>query len=158
MVDELSMNCPQGCEAGTRSEIEGSSLNVICSRCGQNIVSTTYISEFDSDMTTYTVSLGLDLGPAEIDQIRAVAEVANINFVQAKTVLSQPGHVLVQGRARRIRTTQHTLETANVPYQIDPEFPHGADAGAKSSNVHFTDHDVYRTLKSDPNGRLVLGR
>ena len=113
------MNCEK-CETEIFTSIEGSCLAVRCPNCGWSLV-TTYIDKIHSDSTIYTITI-INIPDPTIPQIRLVAKLANVNWLQVKDMLAQDEMLLVQERAPKIKQVVSLLTEANIPYRIFPDY------------------------------------
>lgn len=102
--------------------LEDHTLIWTCPQCGFQLM-TTHFSELETDTTVYSVILERTekYTPAEI---RLVAEIAQCNFLQAKTVLDTGNCVLLRSTAQNVLTTARKLKENGLRFHIQPEFPY----------------------------------
>jgi hypothetical protein len=112
----------EGCGGELEYRINGSVQGYFCERCGWAVV-TTYIPEIDLDDTKYSVfACGGDY--KKDAHVRAVSEVAGVNFLSARKLLQQERPTVFQGRARAVEKVRVVLAEAGLSCEISPSFPY----------------------------------
>jgi hypothetical protein len=99
---------------------EGSTEGALCRRCGWSVV-TTSIPEIDADESTYCVYV-TGANSRDLDQVRASASIAGVNFIEARKLLAEETPLLFQGSARQVAEIKKVLDGVGMQYQIVPEF------------------------------------
>ena len=137
MVRSLKDICPMNekmfcekCGAEMIDRSEGDSIFVECPNCGWGWATTTYDPSMD-DETEYEIWLrpGNAQSP---EMLRLIADIANVNLLQAKKMLNNEEPVLLYKAYReaaaarnRVQKTQDVatrLAEANVLFYIVPDF------------------------------------
>lgn len=88
-----------------------------------NIPATTDIPML-RDKTLYKVFVIIDKTQCDIMEIRAVSEVCNINFIEAKRKLKEKKNNIFQGNAYKVKDVLRILEKYNVCYETEPCYPY----------------------------------
>lgn len=83
---------------------------------------TTYIEPILSDSTDYHVVLVSSNN--SLTSIKAVSEVANCNYIEAKKLISHAPVEVFHGQAVEVKAIREKLEAANIEIRIEPEFPY----------------------------------
>ena len=84
---------------------------------------TSFFAEIERDSTTYEVRV-LDGDPKDEGQIKVVARIANVNFMQARSLIKANNQVVFKGRAPLVAEVRDALSSAGLSVQISPEFPY----------------------------------
>jgi hypothetical protein len=106
-------------------------VGMTCPKCGWGWVT----SRFDpiaTDETDYSVFIKPD-NPAVPSNIKLIADIAGVNFLQAKKLLSSGNDELVYKaknesastmyKAQRVQAVAKKLKEAGIVFTITPEFP-----------------------------------
>ncbi len=96
-----------------------------CPKCGWEIV-TTYIDEIYLDTTEYQVNIKCNQNVGA-EKIKALSDVAGVNFIRARKILLEGGICVKKGLALEIRKALQALDEAEVDYEVKPEFKWGKD-------------------------------
>ena len=98
------------------------STGMECPECGWGWA-TTYIEPKYEDETVYKIVLdhGSD---ATKENIKAIAKVMNCNYLRAKEVINDAGHILAEGKATEIEIFIQLLLQSRIKYHIEPEWPY----------------------------------
>lgn len=83
----------------------------------------TSFSPILSDTTEYHIYLILNDAGCNLEEIKAYAKVMNVNYLQAKQVLTQKRNLIAAGSAYDILEILDRLTQFEVRYEIEPEFP-----------------------------------
>ena len=110
---------------------EGSTCGMLCPKCGWGWA-TTYSSPVDTDETVYTVSI-IKPEKAAAAMIKLYANLAGINFIQAKTALEE-GSAAFSASAAEVQKRIPELRAAGLQYEITPDYPYDIPAGTTVSN------------------------
>lgn len=84
----------------------------------------TSFSPILSDTTEYHLYLILGGSVCSLQEIKACAKVMNVNYLQAKRILTQKQNLIAAGSAYDIRKMLGRLEPFDVHYEIKPEYPY----------------------------------
>ena len=103
------------------SFIRGSSCGGECLKCGWGLV-TTYIEPIKTDETNYTLSIPMISEP-NIDHIKAVSTILNVNFLKSKSLL-QKGKATITDKAVKIKDYAKLLNDKSIRFTIAPDFPY----------------------------------
>ena len=101
--------------------IRGSSCGTECLKCGWGLV-TTYIEPIKTDQTNYTLSIPT-IGEPDIDHIKAISNILNVNFIKSKSLL-QEGNTTITDKAIKIRDYARVLSEKDIQFTITPDFPY----------------------------------
>ncbi len=110
------------CGADTEYRVEGSTEGFFCTQCDWALV-TTRISEIAQDITKYKMYL-LSADSKNKEQLKAVSEVANVNFLQAKKMSQEDRPLVVEDEALAINEARKTFDKLSIRYEIEPNFPY----------------------------------
>lgn len=108
----------------------GDSICIECPKCGWGWATTTYDPTCE-DRTPYEV--WLELGNQQtLEILRLIANVAGVNFIQAKTILSSESPVMIyracpeaaaeKNMVQQIQDVARKLLDAGVQFSIKPDF------------------------------------
>lgn len=112
------MKCEK-CGASMVEYHEGHSVGFNCPNCGWGIA-TSYFEPHELDLTVYSIIVqGNKVTPATV---KAIASIANVNFVQAKKLMEMPEAIVFEGNASSILKKRAILDSAGIAYRITPEF------------------------------------
>lgn len=103
------------------SFIRGSSRGVECLKCGWGLA-TTYIKPIKTDDTNYILSIPA-INEPNIDHIKAVSKILNVNFLKSKSLL-QKGNTTIEDTAVKIRDYARLLNEKSIQFAITPDFPY----------------------------------
>lgn len=117
IIDEAC--CPE-CGAKTESIFEGHLSGTRCTNCNWSVF-TTYFKPIEKDLTEYEVFVTPTFGFTN-EQIKIVANLLNINFLQAREKLMEKKFKIYKGKAKEILTIKECLNSVGLHYQIYPEF------------------------------------
>ncbi len=118
------------CGAEMIDRSTGDSIFIECPNCGWGWASTTYDSSMD-DETAYEIWLcpGNSQSP---EVLRLIADIANVNFLQAKMILNSKEPVMIYkaytetvaslNKVQKIQVLGRSLKSAQVKFFISPEF------------------------------------
>ena len=110
------------CGADTEYRVEGSTEGFFCTKCDWALV-TTRIPTIAQDITKYRIYL-VSADQHNKEQVKVIADVANINFLQARKLVQEEKPVILQGEAVEIDKARNLLNDVNVEYIIEPNFPY----------------------------------
>lgn len=91
-----------------------------CPTCGWNVL-TTYVDEIYLDQTEYSIWIK-NLTNINKDIIRIVSKIAGVNYIDARNMLAKDSVCILKAKALEIKKAANSLETADIPYEITPEF------------------------------------
>lgn len=112
------MKCEK-CGASMVEYREGHSVGFTCMNCGWG-VATSYFETHELDLTVYSIIVqGNKATPVAI---KAIASIANVNFLQAKKLIEMPEAIVFEGNASSILKKKAILGNAGIAYRITPEF------------------------------------
>lgn len=77
-----------------------------------------------SDNTEYQIYLILNDAGCSLEEIKAYAKVMNVNYLQARRVLTQKRNLIAAGSAYDILEILDRLTQFEVHYEIEPGFPY----------------------------------
>ena len=98
----------------------GSTKGAYCNSCGHAVV-TTDISDLRRDVRSYEVRvLGGD--PADHLHVKAVAGIAQINFLEARRLLSDDAPLVFRGIAVDVVEVRSRLRSVGLKCSIEPDF------------------------------------
>jgi len=110
------------CGADTEFRVEGSTEGFFCTQCDWALV-TTRIPAIAQDVTKYKMYL-LSADPHNKEQVKALSEVANINFLQARKMAQEKRPLIIQDEALAIDKARKLFEELSIQYEIEPDFPY----------------------------------
>ena len=93
-----------------------------CENLGEAITS---FSPILYDTTEYHLYLILSGSGCSLEEIKAYAKAMNVNYLQAKRALTQERNLIASGSAYDIGEMLGKLETFDIHYEIEPEYPYG---------------------------------
>ena len=96
-------------------------IGMTCPNCGWGWA-TTYIDSINLDESDYHVILVSNDNSLSI--IKMVSETSNCNYVEAKKLIENAPVEIFSGKAVEVKTIKEKLETANIKFRIEPEFPY----------------------------------
>ena len=117
IIDEAC--CPE-CSAKIESIFEGHLSGTRCTNCNWSVF-TTYFKPIEKDLTEYEVFVTPTFNFTN-EQIKIVANLLNINFLQAREKLMEKIFKIYKGKAKEILTIKEYLNSVGLHYQIYPEF------------------------------------
>jgi hypothetical protein len=118
MQNQKCEQCGGELEFRTKGSVQG----YFCKTCDWALV-TTFIPDIQLDETIYKVTIA-DGDYRNKSQIKAVAEISNINFLSAQKLLRQRNVMIFQGEAPRVLKVRDTLNAVSLTYDIQPPFPY----------------------------------
>lgn len=110
------------CGADTEFRVEGSTEGFFCTRCDWALV-TTRIPAIAQDISKYKMYL-LSADPHNKDQLKALSEVANVNFLQARKMAQEERPLIIQDEALAIDKAKKLFDELSIKYEIEPDFPY----------------------------------
>ena len=110
------------CGSEMRYEQDGHSICWVCDNCGDAIAST-YFEPYETDLSNYRVLIVTPF-KATISVLKLISEIANCNYVEAKKLIENAPVEIFSGNAVEVKTIKEKLETANIKFRIEPEFPY----------------------------------
>ncbi len=116
---EEELVCPE-CGGLTQVLREGLTLGLSCTRCTWSVVSTC-IPEIQLDYTSYEVRVGGG-DYRNRPQIKLVADISGVNFLEARKLLQQTEPLIFSGRAVDVVPVREALNRAGLVCTITPEF------------------------------------
>jgi hypothetical protein len=119
MSRPMDAHCEK-CGGEIEVRTEGSTQGIYCTRCDWAVV-TTNILEIVKDRTAYEVSL-LSGNFQDKDQVRVIAEVSGVNFLEAREILKSENVVIFSGRATEVLNMRSRLAAVGISFAIRPEF------------------------------------
>lgn len=96
-------------------------VGMTCPNCGWGWA-TTYIDPINLDESNYRMILVSSEN--SLSSIKLVSETANCNYVEAKKLIENAPVEIFSGKAVEVKTIKEKLETANIKFRIEPEFPY----------------------------------
>lgn len=117
IIDEVY--CPE-CGAKTESIFKEYLSGARCTNCNWSVF-TTYFKPIEKDLTEYEVFVTPTFNFTN-EQIKIVANLLNINFLQAREKLMEKIFKIYKGKAKEILTIKEYLNSVGLHYQIYPEF------------------------------------
>ncbi len=115
----------QECEdCGSKAEfdIRGSTQGLFCSKCDWAVLRT-YIPQIDLDRTTYKLFI-ISGDHKNKNQVKTIARVANVNFLQARQMLLGSDEQITEGSAVAIDNARQDLSDVGLEFYTEPDFPH----------------------------------
>lgn len=97
------------------------SIGMICPSCGWGWA-TSYFEPYETDQTEYSIIVFGN--NATKNNIKIIAEYANINYIQAKKLIEMPEAIVLVGKAAEILEKKKKLIENNISFKIQPEFPY----------------------------------
>lgn len=97
-------------------------VGMTCPNCGWGWA-TSYIDPIFEDTTKYSVSL-IDGNEGTKEAIRTIAEIAGMNYLQAKRALQDGTGEIISGSAVQIRDIIKDLIKVGIRHQVEPTFPY----------------------------------
>lgn len=119
MIEDKLLRCPQ-CASPTEQIREGRVSGTRCPKCGWSVV-TTETDAIDRDASTYQVRVRHSDFHNET-QVKTVARLAGINFLQARRLLQEEDPIVFQGGAREVLRVKAELDQAHLLHSITPSF------------------------------------
>ena len=104
---------------------EGLSCGMTCPKCSWGWV-TTRFDPIHADTTDYRIILQPG-NPVRRETIRAVSDIANVNYIQAKKMIETAPVTVFEGEACDIVTAVAELKAQNLIHVIHPDFPYDTD-------------------------------
>ena len=101
--------------------ISGWSSGMYCAACDRWAVVTSYIPPIRLDRTTYRVLVTGD--SQNKAHIRAIAQIAAVNFLRAREMLRQERWQVFAGEAEAVARVRDALTGAGIDVAIEPSFP-----------------------------------
>ena len=113
--------CPK-CGGALEARREGSTEGLFCTKCDWSVV-TTYLPDVLCDTTSYQVIVTSGDFKLEL-HLKAVAQLAGVNFLAARKLLQGPGEFVVfTGPAHQVTSARDVLMAADLRFKIEPPFP-----------------------------------
>lgn len=100
----------------------GHSISWICDNCGEAVASTCF-EPYETDLTVYHILLSSPF-KANTNMLKLVSEIAGCNYIEAKKMIEKAPAEIFSGKAIDIMEIKEKLETANIDFKIEPEFPY----------------------------------
>lgn len=91
-----------------------------CSNCGWEVV-TTYTPQIQQDTKDYEIFLMKNLSP-KVNQIRTLARISGLNFIETKRMLALDDSLLFKGNAVDILPIKTKLEQEDIEFRIIPNY------------------------------------
>lgn len=91
-----------------------------CPACGWG-VRTTYIDEIYQDITEYSIFIQKVTNITQ-KKIKVISKIAGVNYLGAKRILENDDICILKAKAIDIKTAICELESANIPFEVRPEF------------------------------------
>lgn len=110
------------CGSKTEYRVEGYTEGFFCVNCDWSLV-TSKIPQIEQDITKYKLYLHF-ADSQDKKQIKAIAKVAKINYIQARKMPSQEKPLMLEAEAKEIDLARKSLELCNIQYSIEPNFPY----------------------------------
>jgi hypothetical protein len=110
------------CEAELEFRVQGSTVGFFCTKCDWSLV-TTQIPKIAQDITVYKLYL-LSTNYKNTEQIRAISEIARVNFLQARAMMQENQSLILEGEALEIDAAKKVLDKLSIGYEIEPNFPY----------------------------------
>lgn len=111
---------------------DGRAVGMTCPHCGWGWV-TSYFDPISTDNTDYSIFIKA-YNPATTSNIKIIADIAGINFLQAKKLLSSGKDELVYKakneaastmyKAQHVQVIAKRLKEADIAFAIVPDFPY----------------------------------
>lgn len=92
----------------------------ICPKCGWEVL-TTFIDEINQDITEYRINIKKS-DSIDIEKIKAISQIAGINFLSAKEVLMKGNFCILKAKAVEILEAIEKLQKVNIQFEITPDF------------------------------------
>ena len=99
---------------------ESKPIGMNCPNCGWGWA-TTYIDPILEDDKEYSLII-LEGNKTEKNVLKAIAKIAECNFIKAKEIIADAPFVIKKGRASEIKNDKAMLEENEIAYSIGPEF------------------------------------
>ena len=118
------MNDPAYCEkCGSPIEVfrEGRTQGLRCTRCNWSVV-TTYTPPIQLDLTIYEIRISKGDYQDE-RQVKAIAHLAGVNFLNARKLLLETNPIVFKGDALHVASVRDALAAVNIEISIEPKFP-----------------------------------
>ena len=109
------------CGGAMLPAVEESVQGLKCSKCGEWGYLTSYIPKLQADSTSYSISLQAGNTPTS-QALKALASVAQCNFLQAKRLLQESEQVIFTGNAEATLQATTILMEAGIKHIITPDF------------------------------------
>ena len=110
------------CRANLEHRIQGSTQGLFCHQCNEWVIVTTYIPEIVRDRTQYRMYLCC-ADSNNKEHIKALAKLANINFLQAKKMIQEDRALIFEDNAFAINRVRKVFNYLLIKYDIEPLFP-----------------------------------
>ncbi len=110
------------CGADSEYRVEGSTEGFFCTQCDWALV-TTRISEIAQDVTKYKMYL-LSADTGNKEQVKALSEFANLNFLQARKLTEKERALIFEGEALEVDKARSVFNQLSIEYEIEPKFPY----------------------------------
>jgi len=118
------------CGAITEHRVENSTEGFFCTKCSWSLV-TTVMPEIDANIIKYKIYL-LFANAHNKDHVKALSEVANVNFLQAMKMVKKNRPLIFEGEALEVNKVIKILNKLSIEYEITPKFPY-----ADSKNIEL---------------------
>ncbi len=119
----IEINKCQHCATNLEHRIKGSTQGLFCNQCDKWVIVTTYIPEIRQDKTKYKIYL-LSADSQNKQHIKALAEAANINFLQARKMIQEDKTLILEDEAVVVDRVRKTFKDLSIKYDIEPLFPY----------------------------------
>lgn len=114
-------NCPECGEVLTET-IEGSSQTFKCESCGWNIARS-WTEPINEDETVYRMEI-IPGQSADKAKLSLISKIAGCNFITAKELIEDGCTELVSCRAPEMKTHLENMQSVDMEFNIEPEFPY----------------------------------
>ena len=114
------MKCEK-CGAEMKEYHDGHSRGHICNSCGWGIAAS-YFEPYETDTTLYSVII--QNNEPNTSAIKAVSEIADVNYLRAKELLEMPKAEIFKGKATEIIGKRDILTESKISFSIVPDFPY----------------------------------
>lgn len=121
-MNEIVIETCEFCGGKLKSLILGNLSGLFCDNCQQWTVVTTYIAQINLDENLYKIYL-LNKEKADSSNIKLIANISNINFLEAKKLLDNSKPIIYEGKAIEIVKIIKELKKAHLEFKCIPEFP-----------------------------------
>ncbi|HAS56502.1 MAG TPA: hypothetical protein DEF61_01595 [Firmicutes bacterium] len=117
-MEENNYFCPK-CGCKMLEKYDSPALNLTCPKCGCKIATTKW-KDIDLDDTEYEIVL-MPIKNPSIDQVKFIANLLGINFIESKKLLENGG-VLLKCKALKVNNLKERLKENKLLYIVNPNF------------------------------------
>lgn len=121
-MNEIVIETCEFCGGKLKSLILGNLSGLFCDNCQQWAVVTTYIPQINLDENLYKIYL-VNKEKADRSNIKLIANISNINFLEAKKLLDNSNSIIYEGKAIEVVKIIKELKKAKLEFKCIPEFP-----------------------------------